>query len=43
MNKKARKSSRNFEMASSDGQHATPEQHVEHAQDDYPKGKATGG
>ena len=40
---KAQKSSRNSEMASSDGQHATPEQHVEHAQDDYPKGKATGG
>jgi len=38
-----RKSSKNFEMASSDGQHATPESHVEHEQDDYPKGKATGG
>ena len=38
-----RKSLKNFEMASSDGQHATPESHVEHEQDDYPKGKATGG
>ena len=29
-----RKSSRNFEIASNDGQHATPESYVEHAQDD---------
>jgi hypothetical protein len=40
--KEARKSSKNFEMASSDGQHATPESHVEHAQEAAQKGRRQG-
>jgi hypothetical protein len=35
--------SKNFEMASSDGQHVDPEQHVDPAQDVTQKGRRQGG